>query len=264
MGKTIGILSLKGGVGKTSIVSALGAALADFNKKILLVDANFSAPNLGVHLNIFDPKATIHDVLERVANPKDAVHSLFNFDVIPASVLGKRGLNYLKLKDRIKSLKRNYDMVLLDGSPSLNEETLAVMNASDELLIVTTPDNPTLGMTLKAIKLAKQRGAPVAGLILNKVYNKKFELPLEHIEETAEVPVLAVIPYDINMLKSVANFTPSTLYKPNSKGSDEFKRLASSLLGEAYSPVKLRSFFKWINPQRQDINRTVYYKRLFN
>jgi len=51
MGKTIGIISIKGGVGKTTTVSALGAALAnEFDKKVLLIDANFSAPNLALHL----------------------------------------------------------------------------------------------------------------------------------------------------------------------------------------------------------------------
>ena len=49
--KKIGIISIKGGVGKTSTVAALGASLAkDFNKRVLLVDANFSSPNLCLHL----------------------------------------------------------------------------------------------------------------------------------------------------------------------------------------------------------------------
>ncbi|GAG95692.1 unnamed protein product [marine sediment metagenome] len=67
MGKAIGILSLKGGVGKTSVVAALGDAFADFGKKVLLIDANFSAPNLGLHFNIVDPEKTIHDLLDRTA-----------------------------------------------------------------------------------------------------------------------------------------------------------------------------------------------------
>ena len=63
-GKIIGIISLKGGVGKTSSVANLGAVLAsEFNKKVLVVDANFSAPNLGLHLGLVEPKVTIHDVL---------------------------------------------------------------------------------------------------------------------------------------------------------------------------------------------------------
>ena len=55
MGKVIGIMSLKGGVGKTSVVGALGVAIARLGKKVLLVDANFNAPNLGVHFNLISP-----------------------------------------------------------------------------------------------------------------------------------------------------------------------------------------------------------------
>ena len=56
MGKIIGVLSLKGGVGKTSSVVSLGAALSHFGKRVLLVDANFSTPNLGIHLDVVNPE----------------------------------------------------------------------------------------------------------------------------------------------------------------------------------------------------------------
>ena len=74
MGKIIGVMSLKGGVGKTSVVVALGSAISDFGKKVLLIDGNLSSPTLGLHLNIINPKQTIHHVLNRAANTKDAIY----------------------------------------------------------------------------------------------------------------------------------------------------------------------------------------------
>ena len=54
MVKTIGVISIKGGVGKTTIASSLAADLVNhYGKKVLLVDANYSAPNLGLHIDIF-------------------------------------------------------------------------------------------------------------------------------------------------------------------------------------------------------------------
>ncbi|MEN7982666.1 MAG: AAA family ATPase [Nanoarchaeota archaeon] len=263
MGKIIGVLSLKGGVGKTSTVVALGGALANFGKKVLLIDGNFSAPNLGIHLNLIDPETTIHDVLKGKKHAKEAIHNIGEIDIIPASVFNKEKINPLKLKDKIKLLKKRYDIILIDSSPSLNEETLAVMLTSDKLLIVTTPDLPTLSTTLKATKIAKSRGNPIIGLVLNKVHNKNFELTPKEIEETAEVPVMAVIPHDIKILKSLSQFKPSTFHKPNSKASQEYKRLAATLLGEKYKPLKLKTLLGWINPTKQDINRTIYYNRMF-
>lgn len=263
MTQIIGVVSLKGGVGKTSVVSALGEAIADFDKKVLLVDGNLSAPNLGIHFNVINPQTTLHHVLARQARPKDAIHELENLDLMPASHAFRLPISPLKLKDRIGYLKRSYDHIILDSSPSLNEETLGVMLASDGILVVTTPDYPTLTNTLKAVELAKYRGAPIMGLIVNKVYDKDFEISLKDIEDTIEVPVMAVIPHDTNFLDSVANFKSIRSFKPKSKGSEEFNKLASVLIGEKYKSPKFKKFFRWVNPKKQDINRALYYDRVF-
>jgi septum site-determining protein MinD len=154
-------------------------------------------------------------------------------------------------------------MILIDSSPALNEETLAVMLASDKLLVVTTPDLPTISTTIKSTRLAKARGTPIIGLIINKAHNKHFELTTKEIEETARVPVMAVIPHDLKILESLSQFEPSTTYKPNSKASQEYKRLAATLLGEKYKPLKLKTLWKWINPSKQDINRTIFYEQMY-
>ncbi len=263
MARVIGILSLKGGVGKTSVVASLGSAIGDFNKKVLLVDGNFSAPNLGFQLNVVDPKVTLHHVLDRKAHLRDAIYHAGKVDMVPSSIFGEPQINPLKLRDALKNVKRSYDIILLDSSPALNEETLAVMNASDELFVVTTPDYPTLSMTLKAVKIAKQKGVHINGLIINKVHNRDFELSSGDIEKTAEVPVLAVIPYDLNILRALANFVPSVDYKQKSEGSEEFRRLAAVLVGEKYKQQNLKGFFRWVTPRRQDINRTIFYEAIF-
>jgi septum site-determining protein MinD len=263
MGKTIGVISLKGGVGKTSTVVALGDAIANFNKKVLLIDGNFSAPNLGLHLNVVNPKKTLHHVLNREINPIEAINNFKNFDFIPASIFNNSEISPLKLKNKIGYFKKKYDIILIDSSPSLNDETLAVILASDQILVVTTPDLPTLSTTLKAVKLAKQRGTPIIGLILNKVYNKNFEISIKEIENLIELPVMAVVPHDIHFAKALAKSKPYTSLYPNSNGSEEYNRLAALLLEERYKPVKLKRFFKWVNPKKQDINREIYYKEIF-
>ena len=263
MGKSIGVISLKGGVGKTSVVVALGSAIAGFNKKVLLVDGNFSAPNLGIHFKIIDPETSLHHVLDREINAKDAIYTLKNLDILPTSIFANKQVNPLKLKDRLDYLKKKYDYIIYDSSPSLNDETLGVVLASDSLLVVATPDHPTLSVTIKAINSAKERGIPIDGLIINKVHNKKFEIPLEHVEETLEVPVIAVIPYDINILEALSKFVPSVEHNPRSEASEEYKKLAAALVGERYETSKLRSFFRWVNPPKQEINRLVLYQSVF-
>ena len=263
MAKTIGIMSLKGGVGKTSTTVALGDALANLGKKVLLVDANFSTPSLGLHFNIINPEKTIHDVINRTINIAEAIINVGNMDVLPASLFYDRAFNPMSLRNKLRAVNKKYDFILIDSSPSLNDETLAAMLASDSLFVVTTPDVPTLSMTLKAIKIARQRGTKIDGLILNKVHNKNFELSLEDIEKTAEIPILAVIPHDVGFLKALSENVPFTSRKPNSKGSIEFMKLAGVLSGIKFRTYSIKELVNLVTPSRQEINRELYYHRVF-
>ncbi|MBS3105884.1 AAA family ATPase [Candidatus Woesearchaeota archaeon] len=248
-GKIIGIISLKGGVGKTSTVANLGAVLAtNFNKKILVIDANFSAPNLGLHVGLVDPKTTIHDVMLNKASINEAIYKHDSgFHLIPGAYISRK-LNPSKLKQKISFLKDYYDVILIDSSPTLNEELLATMMASDELFVVTSPDYPTLSTTLRAVKLAKQKKVPITGLILNRVRGKKFELGIKDIEDASQVPVLGVLPEDIKVPESIYCTTPVSLYKPTSSSAIGFKKLAARIIGEKYEEHalwnKLKAFFK--------------------
>lgn len=256
--KVIGIISLKGGVGKTSSVANLGAALREFGKKVLVVDANFSAPNLGLHLGIINPEVTLHDVLLNRAKAEEAIYEHESgFHVIPGAYISRK-VDPFRLKDKINHLKDYYDLILIDSSPNLNDEMLSTMIASDMLLVVTSPDYPTLSATLRAVRLAKQKKTPISGLILNRVRNKTFELSIKDIEEAAEVPIISVLPEDIKVPESIANTKPVTLHKPKSNSAVEYKKLAASLVGEKYNDPRIwpriMSIFKKDIP-KENINR---------
>ncbi len=263
MGKIIGVMSLKGGVGKTSVVSSLGHSLADIGKKVLLIDGNFSAPNLGIHFNIIDPEKTLKDVLARKANVSEAIYALGNLDILPSGVFDNQRVPPLRLKEKIRHLKKKYDVILIDSPPSLEEEGLATLYAADEIFFVTTPDHSTLADTIKTINRVNERGTMINGIILNKVHKKGFELSLREIEDTTNVPVMAVIPFDLAVKKAQSLFKSLIEHKPNSVVNKEFKKLAGSLIGE-----KVNTGFDWkkllgITPKRQEINRERLYERVF-
>ena len=224
MGVSVGIIAIKGGVGKTSIASSLASDLANhFGKKVLAVDANFSAPNLGLHMDILEPGKTIHEVLDGKANIREAIHDKFNVKVIPGSYVYNEPLNYLKLKDRLKSVQANYDFIIIDSSPNMNEELLSVMLASDVLFVVTTPDYPTLSCSLRAAKMAKQRGKPVAGIIINRIREPLYEFSLNEIEEITGIPVVARIKDDNVNVRTLFSRIPVSMYKKRSGFSQKFQ-----------------------------------------
>jgi len=263
MGKTIGIIAIKGGVGKTSCTANIGAALADkFNKKVLIVDGNFSAPNLAMHFGLFDYQATIQDALLRKTPVQRTVHKFSeNLHVIPAAVEGRAITDHYRLKDCLEPLKEFYDVVLIDSSPNLHGEILSTMIASDELYVVTSPDYPTLSTTIRAVKLAKQRRTPIKGLIVNKKRYKSFELSLEEIEEATETLVLGVIPDDIKMLEAVSKTAPVTSHAPRANSSVEINKIAGYMVEEPYQDPRmfhrLKSFLLKRDVRKDEVNRII-------
>lgn len=255
MSKVIGIIAVKGGVGKTTVSSSLAADLVNhFGKKVLLIDANYSAPNLGLHMDILEPERTIHDVLAGKMRMKNAIHKKYGVDVVPGSYVYDKRLNVFKLKDKISMIRDHYDFIIIDSSPSLNEEVLSAMLASDSLFVVSTPDYPTLSCSFKAAKLAKQRGTPISGIILNKIRDPKYELKLEEIEEALNIPVVAKIPDDKSNVGALYMRIPTSVYNKRTKFSREINRLSSAL---TYTKEKrsLVSFLIPKNFRKEEVNR---------
>jgi len=262
MVKTIGLIAIKGGVGKTTISASLAADLVNhYGKRVLLVDANYSAPNLGLHMDIIEPKKTIQDALSGDVHISNAIENKFGVDVIPGSFNYEKELNVLRLKDKIGSIKGNYDFVIIDSSPSINEEVLSAMLASDVLFVVSTPDYPTLSCSMKAAKLAKQRGKPIAGVILNKIREPRFEIPLDEIEDSLEIPVVARIPDDKNNVGALFTRIPTSIYAKNSKFSMEINRLNAALIGVS----ETKGFFERLfgKLKREEVNRQVLRKSFY-
>ena len=260
-GKIIGVIAIKGGVGKTTVVSNLAAALARQGKKVLAIDANFSAPNLGLHLGIVNKEKTVHEVIAGKIDASEAIYqSEAGFDIMPARLMPIK-IEPLRLKRKISSLKNIYDFIIIDSSPSLNEEMAATMAASDELIVVSSPDYPTLSCTMRAIKVAKEKKVPITGIILNRVRNKKYELTLEEIEEASEVPVIGLMPEEEKVLESVSETKPVVIFAPRKEVSVEYNKLAAAITGQKYKDMRLwssiRNFLFADNFTKVDVNRTM-------
>jgi len=265
MGEVISLISIKGGVGKTTLSSSLASDLVkSYGKRVLLIDANYSAPNLGFHMNIIRPEKTIHDVLSGKARIESAVYNRHGVDVVPGAANYRSPVNFLKLRDKVARVKDKYDFVIIDSSPSLNDEILSAMLASDYLFVVTTPDYPTLSCSLRAAYHAKQRGKPIAGIIINRSRKPKYEIALGEIERAMGIPVVAHIPEDGGQAKALHYRIPLTLL--SGKGmAREIKNLNSAIVG-CNEPRSFISYF-FYKPKREEVNRQLlkesFYTRRF-
>lgn len=229
--KIISIVSVKGGVGKTTIASNLGVSLAGtYGLKTLLIDCDFDLPSVGFHLNMLDPDITLHEVLEGEFPLNEAVHvhAESGLDVILGSLSGASIVSG-DMADLIEQLSASYDWIVIDTNPALDGNLRNVISLSNEALIISSPDFPSISGSLKAIKVAEECGVKIRGVVLNKVMNKSYELDEKEIEETLGSPVISRIPEDPKVKEALSQKKPVVLYAPNTSAGRELKRLAGTL-----------------------------------
>jgi septum site-determining protein MinD len=249
LSRIISVISGKGGVGKTTLVINLGAALASkFKKDVIIVDCNVTASHLGLYLGMYYYPVSLNHVLSGEARIDKAIYnySIPGLRIIPASLSlnDLKGVDVAELKKHIKELFGTADIILLDGAPGFGREVMAAIQASDEVLFITTPYVPTLIDTIKCFNAASDIGAKPLGIVLNMYDGRRHELLPGEIEQMVELPVISQIPRDKNVPRSLAAKIPVVEYSPRSKASREMLRLAAHLVGE---PYKQRGFFSRVS-----------------
>lgn len=246
MTKFISIVSGKGGVGKTTTAINLGAALSSCGKDVLVVDGNVGTPDVGIHLGVTKFNTTLHDVLKGSKTLRDAVyiHSS-GLKFIPASISLEetKKVDIENLHEVMLDLYGTTDIVLIDGAAGIGKEALSVIKASDEAIIVTNPDLPSVTNAIKMTKVTRENGIKVYGVIVTRSFEKNDVSP-ENIAVLMDAPVLAVVPEDQKVKRALSLKQPVVFSHPDADSSVAYKKLAAEMLGQNYAPtLKQKGFF---------------------
>lgn len=152
----------KGGVGKTVLCVNLCAALARRGARVLLVDLDLGAADADVLLRHTGARGLI-DVLAEDARLADcASATAHGFDFVPG-VSGARDWAALgddvrrRLVRTLREAARGYDLVVLDGSPGIGADVLALAAEADSVLLVTTPEPTALTDAYGLLKALHER-----------------------------------------------------------------------------------------------------------
>lgn len=251
MSKIVSIANQKGGVGKTTTAINLGAALANLDKQVLIIDMDpqgNSSRGVGVDINML--KKTLYNVLIGEEDVNNIIYTT-NFkrlDILPsnlnlanfnAKIVNITNEPQYALRDVSKKIKKAYDYIIIDCPPSLGLLTLNALSASDSILIPVQCEYfamEALAQMLGTISEVKRLYNPclaIEGFVLT-MYDTRTNLSNEIAQEVRslfkENTFISVIPRNISIPEATAKLMPVSEYRPTSAGSVSYASLAKELL----------------------------------
>ena len=257
MGKVYVIISGKGGVGKTTSTINLGTGMNELGKEVIIVDANLTTPNVGLHLGSPIVPITLNHVINDKAKVEEAIYEHESgTKIMPSSLsIGElKNINHEKLVDISRKLRKIADHILLDSSAGLGEEAKSAIRAADEVIVITNPEISAVTDALKTIKLAEQMNKKVLGVIITRHQGKNWEMDLETIKDMLEVPLLGIIPEDEAIKESQRMKNAVIHTHPRSKSAKAYRKVVRRILGPEYMK-------KFDEKARQERKKEGFFKR---
>ena len=242
--KIITVTSGKGGVGKSNFVVNLGILLQGKGHKVLIFDADLGMGNDDVLMGLY-PKNNIFDIIFTDLTLKDIIIEGTNgVSLIPAGT----GLNKIQelteeqrslFLDKLTQLDE-FDYILMDTGAGVSKDILAFISASQELIIITTPEPTSLTDAYSLIKAADYfKLKDSAKVVVNKAFTKeegietfnKFDRAVSKFLKI-KVEYLGCILDDRKLVHSVRQQKPFVLLYPNCDASKSLETIASKILGQ--------------------------------
>lgn len=237
---TLGLFSLRGGVGVTSLAINLSVALAITQKtKVSLVDLALFGGHAALMLGV-RPTSNVPKLLSTVQNnfsPENVQPHFIQHNSGVQLLASPPTLNqHITLTDNrllqlVSNLKRISPITVLDVPHILEENFSPILQLLDKIVLVLSPDMPSVQSTVIALQGLLQLGVTNEKIVLivNQVAPHN-PLPVETIQKAIKRPVLAKIPFEPDMTKAVNSGKPLLLTSPKSAGAAAIGKLANMLL----------------------------------
>lgn len=238
--QTVTVFSPRGGTGCTTLAVNLAIAIhEETNRRVLLFDGKFFFGHLDVMLNI----RTQNTIADLIPHAHALDESLVN-EVAPRHASGisvlpgpknfqvAQGIRADDLYSTFAGLQRYFDYIVVDGGSVLTENTVTLMDASDRILLVSTPDLASLHDTTQFVQISRSLAYP-GDKILIALNREGMEggVKSSDIETALRHQIYVKIPDDgANIVRSINRGIPVLLRYPRSPVTKAVHGLAQNLI----------------------------------
>lgn len=247
--RVITVTSGKGGVGKTNFSLNLAIQFSKQNKRVVIIDADFGLANIEVLFGII-PRYSLADVLK---GTKDIEEVLTDGPMGIKFISGGSGLRELS---NITERQMNYfinnfsyldtisDIIIVDTGAGISKSVVNFIKASDETIIVTTPEPTSITDAYALIKTIKEEAVkmPDFKVVVNRVDDEEEGIEIYNKINKASSKFLGVqlenlgyIPYDRFLVKAVKHQQPASICFPSCDFTKSIEMVASKLMNIPYA-----------------------------
>jgi pilus assembly protein CpaE len=237
-GRVITVFAPKGGVGKTTTAVNLSLAISDRGaRKVCLVDLDLAFGDVAITMQLF-PSHTIEEAIGGEEHiDENLVQSLLTRHEDSLMVLAAPSLP--DARDRVTSrlvsrmlrtLKQQFDYVVIDTAPNFDEQTLQALDETDDCVIITTLDVPTLKNVKVALETLDLLSIAIGHrhLVLNRA-DDEVGIGPDKVEQILGMKVTAPIPSSLEVAAATNLGKPIVIANPDHPASIQFRALAKLL-----------------------------------
>lgn len=259
----ISVTSGKGGVGKTNISVNLACCLARSRKNVVLLDADLGLANVDVVLGLTPTHNLFHLFHEGAKLSDVLMDTPYGFKILPASsgvteMLALTTGQKVTLLEAMDEMEDNVDFLIVDTGAGINENVMYFNLASQERLVILTPEPTSLTDAYALVKVMQQNhGVNDFRVMVNMASDEKSALDIfkrlykacDHFLTGIGLDYVGFIPRDAGVRKAVINQQPFCIMDP--------KGPACKALTEISQTIRT-----WEVPHKLDGNIKFFWKRL--
>jgi len=244
--RVISITSGKGGVGKTSVVSNMALQFAAQGKRVLILDGDLGMANVDIMFNVRAQRHILDVVKGECTLQEILLNPAPNITLIPggSGVFDLQNLTVYEkqaLLNEVSTLGNDYDVMLIDTAPGIDDNVLYLNSAAQEICVVVTPEPASIADSYALIKVLNQRCREnrfsiVCNQVKDEADGQKLFQRLDQVANQflyVSLDYKGSIPNDPNLRQSTRAQQLVTRAYPDAPSTQAFRKVAANILGNS-------------------------------